>query len=1482
LAYDSLHNALMKLPAAGPAGFEGLVRDVLTEVSGSTFRLMKSGPQGGVDAVGEPVANELAIGIEGKRYGATTRLPLDALKSKLRDAAASFPALDLWVLATTRPIDGGDERALREIGADLGLDALVLDWPEGSAVPPPLAILCAAAPTSTAHHLPADPTVTADLARVREDGFYLAELERLRERLRDPVIGLAATRSKLRAWVRERLGDAASARMAFDSAAVLEKDGVKRVARPAIEGALDAWCAAPVRPLALLGKEGMGKTWALFAWWLGKVDADPDFPLTVVLPAKDVDTFDAKALIARALHRATGVRDAAFWERRVARWSTIRTDRPVILLAVDGLNQNWRFLGWSDLVTSIHTPAWLGRIAVILTCRPDHWENRLKSLTDLDGGVDVVQVPQFDDAELDALLLRHGLSRAEVTPALLELIRRPRLSSIAIERRGALSDGGEVTAERLVYEDWRHRHPGAQRAMSHGEFKSFVTELGRSTSADLERAPLSRGELLSRLGVDGGGPSEDFQVVLSELVDGDWLEYDASPHRFRLRAERVPAALGLTLVADLKAASCPEEADERFAGLLDPLQDSDLAVSILRNATTFALVDQEVAPPIKLLLLQRWIGAQNFSPADFEAYWRLLGLAPDLALDVAEVDWFGEHGHSRADEVLVKGFGNAWRWTEVAGAVRSRLLDWFSRYWLDCLQGEVLGRVDGDEQAAERREASRTRARAAERERVAERFGLELKLVEPDRQAWGSYRGVELLSWLPRAPLIDVFTAWAITRAIIGEFRQFGAMAWVLRWNEEDAAEAERAVLERARQLLDGGGEIGREAARLLLDALATPAASQLVDAEFGPPAGRAPARLQWQDFANDRSRSQPLAAVATLDADPLDPLLELPSAWVDHLKRLASLVPDAELVAGYGIEASGLEYARAALARWVPDDLAGLVRRRFAAAIRLVPPPAPERSWLSRLWSGARGRGQEEWPALEVPSLVKNLPRSLLVLTDEDLAPWRNLSGRVLTEGIKAPFALHATALAGATAAQQIALLARTMPDEGLPDWSARLLAGPEQQDLDAIADLLGPERPVASLLAWVGYVGAAPRGARPDGWAPLVKLFEHDDAAVRAAVLKLVAHHDDQVSAEAFYRSDWRLRAGMSRDEAAYGSVVLTIAPSANDGSVLDRVHPDVLGSLLARHPTQKVYLDAFAEHVRLELEHLRTSRSRVYPRSLLTVPRGWDELIAARGDDFIKWMRPFFENESGLHDLLFIPEDFPLMRSFHAVEDLVPGAKAGVVARALKASMSTNMRMGALYDLATEVVGPGADGARELALAEANNDKKLFELANGLQRNGQGEWLLEQIERDLAGHTSGRVARGLVLAGFLVPSAENDEWWAAHQAPLATGWLAEVHAAAYAEYRRYGYVQHWARTYRNDVDDVAAFSAHALLVAGADNRLLVGEERPEADEIKGWPWRRRLHWSVGWKDVRAAMKKREGSFEKTFLATEPPLQNQTPRRQ
>lgn len=56
---EAFLQAVYRLEPIGPGGFEGFVRDLLQEALGTRFRLMKSGPQGGIDALNEPHGNAI-------------------------------------------------------------------------------------------------------------------------------------------------------------------------------------------------------------------------------------------------------------------------------------------------------------------------------------------------------------------------------------------------------------------------------------------------------------------------------------------------------------------------------------------------------------------------------------------------------------------------------------------------------------------------------------------------------------------------------------------------------------------------------------------------------------------------------------------------------------------------------------------------------------------------------------------------------------------------------------------------------------------------------------------------------------------------------------------------------------------------------------------------------------------------------------------------------------------------------------------------------------------------------------------------------------------------------------------------------------------------------------------------------------------------------------------------------------------------------
>src|SRR3546814_546009 len=260
-----------------------------------------------------------------------------------------------------------------------------------------------------------------------------------------------------------------------------------------------------------------------------------------------------------------------------------------------------------------------------------------------------------------------------------------------------------------------------------------------------------------------------------------------------------------------------------MGALTEPHQGRDISSAILGHAASVGLIDDKRDRLLVSALVEEWLGSQNFSNHDFQAFWRLIGCDTSLILDIAERHWFDRDGEGRIDEYIDKGFCNAFKWANVAGPLTERLVGWFSTYWLDPLQAEFGGQLPDDEAAHERRTQSEARFRQAMDEGLAERYGLTFSEVEPDSRAWGCARAVELLSWLPRAQLLNVYTAWAITRAIMGSRRQERTMAWNLRWffeteHDGDGEFAPQKIIERAHNLLQSGGPIGREAGRYLLE----------------------------------------------------------------------------------------------------------------------------------------------------------------------------------------------------------------------------------------------------------------------------------------------------------------------------------------------------------------------------------------------------------------------------------------------------------------------------------------------------------------------------------------------------------------------------------------------------------------------------------------------------------------------------------------
>lgn len=1477
--YDAFKAALLSLTPTGPKGFEGVIRDALSEVTGQSFGIFKSGPQGGLDGLSGASANAMVIGFESKRYQESSKLGLDELKAKIVEAATNYPSLDIWILAATRSVAQNDIAALEEFGTNYGIDVLVLDWRK-SAVPADIAILLANAPTTIQAHFANNTALSIDLAGVRNHASFAAASLRLRSRLTAPTVGLDAARLSAAKFLHDKMADLNAARNAFDSFAALEQPGTKIIQRRQLYEKIDNWWAKDNgAPLALLGNEGIGKTWAALGWWIEKNAADPVFPLTVVIPARDVRGTDAPSLIAATLQKATRVRNDQFWEARLNRWANVTTNNPIILVIIDGLNQNWTFKDWVDFILSISTPEWRGKIAIILSCRPDHWSYRLGGLPGLPTQAQIVNVAPFTDDELDELFALHNVKREEFTAPLLELLRVPRLSQIAISSRTELQSGGDITAERLVFEDWRHRRPQAQQALNAAQFRTFIAKLGAEAKEEIDKLEVSRASLLSRLSDDTGTSPNDFEHVLSELIDGAWLTSTGKDHQFTLAPNRVPAALGLVLVAQIKDLADDTAVDEEIASYFDPLQGMDISVSILRNAVTFALLDPELNPKTTTRLLDQWLTSQNFRNEDFQAFWRMIGWNSELVINLVEVKWFEREGEHRTDELFVKGFSNAFKWPDVANPLTERLVLWFSRYWLVPLQGEVLGRVEEDSEAEQRKLKTAERAKRPETKDLCNHFGLVLTEVSPANQAWGSYRAVELLSWLPRGPLVKVYTAWAITRAVMGGFRQMKSMVWNLRWlpeseNLDDGTEIS-TLTNRALELYNFSTDIATQAGKNLIEALATPTATKVL--KIHP--NLVSREINWPNPDHpEQFADRPLATTLLLTANPACLSNDITAPMQKRLKEAADAVSPAQMRETNSGDDGGFEVGRLALARWAPEKLAELVRQRYA-----VDPPIVESS-LQRFLSNLCPARKKPRPALPVSG---HIAEALLIFRNDDAENW--IAHSEIKNGLDEQKSAFAVPLRFAsTYAQQLEVLKRLAPTSGvdelpdLPDWIRIVLCKPTSEDILAVRDIINLAEPIPVLKYWLRVFRLIDFSGLDLAGLGIEKLAFHENQEVRNAALEFIVYSNDKILADRFAASDWKYTDEMDRNEAALGTLALSQSSLAANGQLMDRVHHDIFGQLTENYPEHEPYLAAFANHVRSELEYLRTSKSRSYPRSLLTVQKGWGNLLAKREAEFRTWMLPFFEYDSSdAYHFFGFGEDFPLNSALDAYDTLEPGSKATFIEHAL-AEGSGGIRFGKIYSDAAKLKGVNAEGPRKLLLGDANDDQKLFDFAVALQQEGDVGWLVNFIRGELKSDVAGKIARGITLAGFLSPSDVTDRLWQNELAsPPAPGWLEHVWNASRATLQRGRDCQHWRDRFISCESDEDAFAAFELMVASVDGRFPIDAEL-WSPKLKSCSQSRLLHWSINWPHIDSAIKNARKALDKTFLRSPPAMSNQYPKLQ
>jgi hypothetical protein len=623
---DSLRARLGRLRPTGVRGFEGLAARLVGAHLGVTLRLAKAGDQRGRDAGAGPVA------LECKRYE-DTALQGRMLAGNLTAAIHSAYPPEIWVLAATRDIPLQDVQHLQKIGRqqreERKVKVVILDWEE-SVFPRFLALMIA-------HR------------QVAQDWFakvYNARIARDIDARLAALSGLKAARKavgelrkfKLRGDATERLKaevdkayenafkDAVAAKTIFGQRLPLLANEHWLVERTALLSKIDELFDESGDGIAVLGDEGVGKTWAIVDYW--RRNKDRYFLIFVSSQQMAAARYsNEKNVLVKAVvntletrpHPSPDDYDVEQVEALLNANTTAKHKVP-FLIVLDGLNER-PDAEWGSV---IHSEAKrLGKQAqIVVTCRPLSWKRNFSGGGggNLDLRFKFAEVGPFSSEELDIALRKRGIDPAEIDPEMVGDLNNPRLLNLAAALIGELA-GQPITREKVFWEYWRRqREDHSGKHLNEEQFNQVLTEHA-TRSWDLVKQqtdPKRQTFVFRHLAENANFPEQPELLRELETVATTGFFQPASvggDQRYALAPDRLYYAMGLTLfmaLADHYAEHRSATATEQYlAEWIDPLIDTDAAATILSAALLISCYHDNARVDLTEPLLSQLLSLRN-------------------------------------------------------------------------------------------------------------------------------------------------------------------------------------------------------------------------------------------------------------------------------------------------------------------------------------------------------------------------------------------------------------------------------------------------------------------------------------------------------------------------------------------------------------------------------------------------------------------------------------------------------------------------------------------------------------------------------------------------------------------------------------------------------------------------------------------------------------------------------------------------------
>lgn len=942
------------------AKLECLSAALISRLLGIAVAVAKSSFQHGADA-GSAGRQGRRLRIECKKYGDNTTLSDRELQGEVDDALRRDPALEAWILVTTREVSEQTEQVLCLKGEAIGVPIVILDWKSGALGD--LAALCAFAPDLVADIFSSE---AGEIAKALQPVCDEA-VKRIRRDLQAWCLGFDELRThslaKLRRiWDSPRASNAALGQDAAGGACA------SRIRRQSVYNALEDWwngVAKDDAPITVVGREGVGKTWATLDWLVDRQEA---LPIVLVVPSsaapglRGASETALKLFLADQLYDLAGVRHRDHWLQRLDNLLKRPQDEgPVLIVFFDGLNQE-PSIPWLLLLKVLQGQTFAGRVRVIVSTRTLHYETKLNKLSGLILPAVVAPVDAYDLAtggEFDQMLAFEGLTRDDLHPDLIPLARTPRLFRLVVRFRERLIEAGQVTVHRLLWEYGRDSFGiRAGRSFSEDEWRAWLGEIASRLRNGIQQYSLnSLSETATRPDLTEG----EVYARLSDIVDGRFVTRSTGTD-YQLTSTVVAHALGAALLTELDAVTPPtfDSINAELAQWLDPIAGLDQRAEILRAAVSI-FVERGGAEGSKVggVLVTAWLKTQNVTDAHRRELGGLATNLTDALLDAIEQSSYRTHTSARLWAV------NALRAIDRGDASALSVIVNRARIW-----NSVVSRgLD----APQHRNADLEKRRS---QRFIDRVGVDasgplqvigIQLMLVDRDLGGPASAVaSILEGFPLASAVPAFEVAAVSLAVAGRFESWDSLKWLCLLNEVDQEETASALRATADAVHTRTPEPG------INPALPARAGSLLLwltgqERDETTAVQLDPGLDRWLTYEKDylpqpsrsffpleRRHAQEVLNDTTLSilhrADRcrelwLDPTFEASPAYIAEVRGVAPLIDVEKLNrhCSLTIEDHNFEKFESIFARCAPDLLADLTRRKVQSYCTC---PATSRYW--------------------------------------------------------------------------------------------------------------------------------------------------------------------------------------------------------------------------------------------------------------------------------------------------------------------------------------------------------------------------------------------------------------------------------------------------------------------------------------------------------------------------------------------------------